>query len=73
MYRYESENKNHSFMSNSVQPRGLYSSWNSPGQHTGVGNISPLQKIFLNQRSNPGLLHCRQFLYHLIHQGSPYI
>ena len=23
--------------------------------------------------SNPGLLHCRQILYHLSHQGSPYI
>ena len=24
-------------------------------------------------RSNPGLLHCRQILYHLSHQGSPLI
>ena len=30
-----------------------------------------LQKIFLIQGSNPGLLHCRQILYHLSHQGSP--
>ena len=28
--------------------------------------------IFLTPGSNPGLLHCRQTLYHLSHQGSPY-
>ena len=27
--------------------------------------------IFPTQGSNPGLLHCRQFLYHLSYQGSP--
>ena len=30
-----------------------------------------LQGIFPTQRSNPGLLHRRQVLYHLSHQGSP--
>ena len=30
-----------------------------------------LQGIFQIQESNPGLLHCRQMLYHLSHQGSP--
>ena len=29
-----------------------------------------LQGIFLTQGSNLGLLHCRQLLYHLSHQGS---
>ena len=29
-----------------------------------------LQEIFPTQGLNPGLLHCRQTLYHLIHQGS---
>ena len=29
-----------------------------------------LQGIFLTQGSNLGLLHCRQILYHLNHQGS---
>ena len=29
-----------------------------------------LQGIFLNQGSNPNLLHCRQILYYLSHQGS---
>ena len=27
--------------------------------------------IFPTQRLNPGLLHCRQILYHLSYQGSP--
>ena len=47
--------------------------WNSPGQNTGVGSCSLLQGIFLTQRSNPGLLHCRWILYHLSHRGSPRI
>ena len=29
--------------------------------------------IFPTQGSNLGLLHCRQILYHLSHQGSPYL
>ena len=45
--------------------------WNSPGQNTGVVSLSLLQGIFLTQGLNPGLLHCRQILYHLSHQGSP--
>ena len=32
---------------------------------------SLLQGIFHTQASNPVLLHCRQILYHLSHQGSP--
>ena len=31
------------------------------------------QGILPSQVSNPGLLHCRQILYHLSHQGSPKI
>ena len=54
-------------------PHGIYSPWNSPGQNTGVGNLSLLQGIFPNQGSNPGLLHCRQILYQLNHKGSPRI
>ena len=30
-----------------------------------------IQGIFPTQGSNPGLLHCRQILYHLSHQGRP--
>ena len=42
--------------------------WNSLGKNTGVGCPSLLQGIILTQRLNPGLLHCRQILYHLSHQ-----
>ena len=33
------ESKSHWVMSNSLQPHRLYSSWNSPGQNTGVGSL----------------------------------
>ena len=36
-----------------------------------VGHQSLLQGIFPTKGSNPGLLHCRQILYLLSHQGSP--
>ena len=49
----------------------LYSSWNSPGQNTGVGSLSLLQEIFPTQGSNAGLSHCGQILHQLSHQGSP--
>ena len=45
--------------------------WNSPGMNTGVVCHSLLQGIFLTQRLDPGLLHCRLILYCLSHQGSP--
>ena len=38
-------------MSNSSQPHGLYSPWNSQGQNTGVGGLSLPQVIF----TNPGI------------------
>ena len=41
-------------MSDSLQPYGLYSAWNSPGQNTGVGSLSLLQGIFPTQSFNPG-------------------
>ena len=44
--------------------------WDSPGKRTGVGCHFVLQRIFLTQRLNLGLLHCRQILYCLSHQGS---
>ena len=46
---------------------------NSPGKNTGVGCHALLQGIFQTQGSNPGLLHCRQILYHFSHQGNPRI
>ena len=48
-------------------------SWNFPGKSTGVGCHFLLQGIFLTQGSNPGLLHYRQVLYHLSHQGRAYL
>ena len=62
--------ESHSVVSNSLQPRGLCSPWNSPGQNTGMGSQSLLQGIFPTQGSNPGLQHCRQILYQLSHEGS---
>ena len=41
-------------------------------KNTGMGSLSLLQWIFLAQESNQGLLHCRQILYQLSYQGSPY-
>ena len=37
--------------------------WNSPGKKNGVSSHSCLQGIFLTQEWNPGLLHCRRFLF----------
>ena len=68
-----SERESRSVVSNSLQPHGLYSPWNSPGQNTGVGSLSLLQGIFLIQGWNPGLPHCRWILYQLSHKGSPRI
>ena len=47
------------------------SQWNSPGQNTGVGSLSVLQRIIPTQGWNPGLPHSRQILYQLSHRGSP--
>ena len=53
----------------SLRPHGLL--WNSPGQNTGVGSLSLLERIFTIQGSNPGLPNCRQILYQLSHKGTP--
>ena len=58
-----------SVVSNSLG-HGLYSSWKSPGQITGMSSLSLLQGIFPTQGLNPGLLHYRQILYQLSHKGS---
>ena len=67
----KSESDSRSVVSDSLWPHGLYSPWNSPGQNSGVRSRSLLKGIFPTQGSNPGLLHCRQILYQLIHQGRP--
>ena len=45
--------------------------WDFPGKNTGVGYHFLLQGIYLTQGLKPGLVHCRQTLYLLSHQGSP--
>ena len=65
------KNSPHSVVSDSLQAHGVYSTWNSPGQNTGVGSLSLLQGIFPTQESNPGLTHCRRILYQLSHEESP--
>ena len=65
-------------MSNSLRPHGLQPTrllhpWDFPGKSTGVGCHFLLQGIFLIQRLNLGLPHCRQILDHLSHQGSQLI
>ena len=61
-------------MSDSVAPwivaSRLLCPWDFPGKHTGVGCYSLLQGIFPTQGLNPGLLHYKQILYCLSHQGS---
>ena len=54
-----------------IQLTRLLCPWASPGRNTGVGSHSLLQGIFPTQGSNLGLLHCRQILYYLSHQGRP--
>ena len=51
-------------------PTRLLFPWNSLGRNTGMGCHSILQRIFPTQGSNPGLLHYRQILYSLSHEGS---
>ena len=67
----ESKSEGLSVLSDSLQPHGLYSPWNSLGQNTGVGSHSLLQRIVPTQGSNPDLPHYRGILYQLSHKGSP--
>ena len=64
----ESESR---LLGSTLQLHGLYDLWNSPDQSTGVGSLSLLQGIFPTQGSNPGLLLCREILYHLSQKGNP--
>ena len=60
-----------SLRSHGLYPARLLCPWDSPGKNTGVGCHSLLQGIFPTQGFNPGLLHCKEILYHLSQQGSP--
>ena len=48
----------------------LFCPWDSPGKTTRVGCHFLLQELFSTWGPNPGLLQCRQILYHLSYQGS---
>ena len=50
---YESQSESRSVVSDSFQPHGLYSLWNSPGQNTGVGSHSLLQGDLPNPEIKP--------------------
>ena len=68
----------HSFVSDSLQSCGLYplgSSVHGILQARILERVAiPFSRgIFLARGSNPGLLHCRQILSDLSHQGSQYI
>ena len=54
-------------------PSGSSVHGDSPGENTEVGFHALLQGIVPTQGWNTGLLHCRQILYHLSHQGNPRI
>ena len=46
------------------------SPWNSPDRNTKMAHYALLQRIFLAQGLNPGLLHCRHIPYCLSDQES---
>ena len=65
-----------SVLSSSLQPYRLYPTRffcprDCQGKNTEVGSRSIFQGFFLTQELSPGLLHCRQILYHLRHQTGP--
>ena len=53
-----------------LEPTRLFYPWDFLGKNTGMGCHFLLQRIFPTQGLNPGLLHCRQILYHLSHLDS---
>ena len=64
-----------SVVSDSLQPHGLQPArllcpWDFPGENTGMDCHPLFQGIFPTQGLKLFLLHCRQILYHLSHQGS---
>ena len=45
-----------------TDPASLFCPWDFPSKNTGVDCYSLLQRVFLIQESNHGLLHCRRTL-----------
>ena len=54
-----------------LQPAMLLCPWDSPGKEYWSVLPCPPPRDLPTKGSNPGLLYCRQILYHLSHQGSP--
>ena len=76
LYVVSQQVMSHSLPSHGLQPARLLCPWDFPGKHTGVACHFLLQGIFPIQGSNRHLLHllhCREILYHLSHQGSHYL
>ena len=71
--RGQDESESQSVMSDALQPYGLYSPWNSPGQNTGVGGLSLLQGIFPTHQTQVSRIVGGLILHQLSHQGSPRI
>ena len=56
-----------------LYPARLLCPWDSPGKNTGVGCHTLLQSISPTQKSNLGLLHCRQIPYHMSCREVPFL
>ena len=50
----KSESESRSVVSDFLQPHGLYSPWNFPGQNTGVGRVFPFPGDLPNPGTEPG-------------------
>ena len=59
-------------LSPSLQADSLPAEPQGKPKNTGVGSLFLFQQIFLTQELNWCLLHCRQILYQLSYQGSPF-
>ena len=64
-----------SVMCKTLQPHALYSTWNSPGQNTGVGSLQPVPspRGLPNPGVEPRSPTMQQVLYQLSHKESPRI
>ena len=75
MWKWESASRSvvsDSLWRHRTYPTRLLCPWHSPGKNTGVDCHPLLQRIFLTQGLNPGLLHCRQILYCLSYRKVSY-
>ena len=54
LFKTPKKKESHSVMSNFLPSHGPYSSWNSPGQNTGVGSLSLLQGNLPDPGIKPG-------------------